>query len=137
MKKYVLISMISVLIIGALGVAINAHQNERMRFQYSKCDASSMKDAICRYKSRQDFSKIRRVMQCLKVAFLSHFLRSQLCFISWILRQRLSMTNLGFCLNFCDKVCLNSQKCLNFKALCFEFLIKTKFFSQHFKFYSL
>lgn len=62
MKKYVLISMISVFIIGALGVAINAHQNERMRFQYSKCDTSSMKDAICRYKSRQDFSKIRRVM---------------------------------------------------------------------------
>ena len=62
MKKYVLISMISVFIIGALGVAINAHQNERMRFQYSKCDASSMKDVICRYKSRQDFSKIRRVM---------------------------------------------------------------------------
>lgn len=32
MKKYVLISVISVFIIGALGVAINAHQNERMRF---------------------------------------------------------------------------------------------------------
>ena len=62
MKKYVLISMISVFIIGALGVAINAHQDEKMRFKYSKCDASSMKDAICRYKSRQDFSKIRRVM---------------------------------------------------------------------------
>lgn len=62
MKKYVLISMISVLIIGALGVAINAHQNERMAIKYSKCTSASTTDAICRHKSRQDFSKTRRVM---------------------------------------------------------------------------
>ena len=62
MKKYVLISMISVFIIGALGVAINAHHNERMTIKYSKCTSASTTDAICRHKSRQDFSKIRRVM---------------------------------------------------------------------------
>ena len=60
MKKYVLICVLGVFVFGALGVAINAHNDERVRIKYSKCATTSTIDAICRHKSRQDFSKIRR-----------------------------------------------------------------------------